>query len=35
VIKVGDILIASGYAEGESDFETLVSGVKEPFKKEG
>jgi len=26
VIKAGDILIASGYAEGEADFETLVSG---------
>ena len=29
VIKAGDILIASGYAEGEADFESLVSGVKE------
>ncbi len=27
VIKVGDILIASGYAEGEADFEALVSGT--------
>jgi len=26
VIKAGDILIAAGYAEGEADFETLVSG---------
>ena len=30
VIKVGDILIAAGYAEGEADFETLASGVREP-----
>ena len=29
VIKEGDILIASGYAEGEADFEFLVTGVKE------
>lgn len=29
VIKAGDILIASGYAEGEADFESLVTGVKE------
>jgi len=34
VIKVGDILIAAGYAEGEADFEALVSGVKEPVKEE-
>jgi len=34
VIKTGDILIASGYAEGEADFEALVSGVKEPVKEE-
>ena len=34
VIKTGDVLIASGYAEGEADFEALASGVKEPFKKE-
>jgi uncharacterized protein with PhoU and TrkA domain len=34
VIKAGDVLIASGYAEGEADFEALVSGVKEPVKKE-
>jgi len=27
IIKVGDILIASGYAEGEEDFEGLASGV--------
>ena len=26
VIKFGDTLIAAGYAEGEADFETLVSG---------
>ncbi len=35
VIKAGDVLIASGYAEGEADFETLASGVKESVKKEG
>jgi uncharacterized protein with PhoU and TrkA domain len=35
VIKAGDILIASGYAEGEADFEALASGVKEPVKEEG
>ncbi len=29
VIKAGDILLASGYAEGESDFETLASGPGE------
>ena len=28
VIKAGDILIASGYAEGEADFEALASGAK-------
>jgi uncharacterized protein with PhoU and TrkA domain len=28
VIKAGDVLIASGYAEGEADFETLATGVK-------
>jgi len=28
VIKAGDFLIAAGYAEGEADFESLVSGVK-------
>ena len=28
VIKAGDVLIAAGYAEGEADFESLVSGVK-------
>ena len=27
-IKEGDILIASGYAEGETDFETLATGQK-------
>jgi uncharacterized protein with PhoU and TrkA domain len=35
VIKAGDVLIASGYAEGETDFEALASGVKEPVKEEG
>ena len=35
VIKVGDVLIASGYAEGEADFEALASGVKEPVNQEG
>ena len=34
VIKAGDILIASGYAEGEADFEALASGGKEPVKEE-
>jgi uncharacterized protein with PhoU and TrkA domain len=34
VIKAGDILIASGYAEGEADFEALASGDKEPVKEE-
>ena len=34
VIKAGDILIASGYAEGEADFEALASGAKEPVKEE-
>ncbi len=29
VIRAGDILLASGYAEGESDFETLASGAGE------
>jgi uncharacterized protein with PhoU and TrkA domain len=28
VIKAGDVLIASGYAEGEADFEALASGVR-------
>ncbi len=35
VIKAGDVLIASGYAEGEADFEALASGVKESVKEEG
>jgi uncharacterized protein with PhoU and TrkA domain len=35
VIKAGDVLIASGYSEGEADFEALASGVKEPVKEEG
>jgi len=26
VLKVGDVIIASGYAEGEADFQGLVSG---------
>jgi uncharacterized protein with PhoU and TrkA domain len=30
IIKAGDILLASGYAEGESDFEALASGAEEP-----
>jgi len=30
VIKAGDILIASGYAEGEEDFKELASGVRAP-----
>jgi uncharacterized protein with PhoU and TrkA domain len=30
VIYAGDVLIAAGYAEGEADFESLVSGSKEP-----
>jgi uncharacterized protein with PhoU and TrkA domain len=34
VIKVGDILIASGYAEGEEDFEGLASGVTAPAAEE-
>ena len=29
VICAGDVLIAAGYAEGESDFESLASGIKE------
>jgi uncharacterized protein with PhoU and TrkA domain len=29
VIKAGDVLIAAGYAEGEADFESLISGNKE------
>jgi uncharacterized protein with PhoU and TrkA domain len=34
VIKVGDILIASGYAEGEEDLEGLASGVTAPAAEE-
>jgi uncharacterized protein with PhoU and TrkA domain len=30
VIKAGDILIAAGYAEGETDFETIVSCTNKP-----
>ena len=33
-IKEGDILIASGYAEGETDFETLATGQKQPTTEE-
>jgi uncharacterized protein with PhoU and TrkA domain len=34
VIKVEDILIASGYAEGEEDFKKLASGVHASATKE-
>jgi uncharacterized protein with PhoU and TrkA domain len=34
VIRAGDVLIAAGYAEGEADFESLVSGVKEQTEEE-
>jgi uncharacterized protein with PhoU and TrkA domain len=34
VIKAGDVLIASGYAEGEEDFEELASGVRAPAAEE-
>lgn len=34
MIKAGDILIASGYAEGEEDFEELASGVRAPAAEE-
>jgi uncharacterized protein with PhoU and TrkA domain len=30
VIKAGDVLIASGYADGEEDFKRLASGNSEP-----
>ncbi|MFQ6061311.1 MAG: potassium channel family protein [Thermoplasmata archaeon] len=30
LIKAGDILIASGYAEGEEDFKELASGIRAP-----
>ena len=30
-IKEGDVLIASGYAEGETDFETLAAPEKQPL----
>jgi uncharacterized protein with PhoU and TrkA domain len=33
-IKEGDILIASGYAEGETDFESLATGEKPPTQEE-
>ena len=29
VIKAGDVLIASGYADGEEDFKELASGVRD------
>jgi uncharacterized protein with PhoU and TrkA domain len=32
VIKAGDVLLASGYAEGETDFKTLASGAGETAK---
>jgi uncharacterized protein with PhoU and TrkA domain len=34
VIRAGDVLIAAGYSEGEADFESLVSGVKEQTREE-
>lgn len=34
VIKVGDVLIASGYAEGEEDFKGLASAVHAPADEE-
>ena len=34
VIKAGDILIASGYAEGGEDFKELASGVRAPAAEE-
>jgi uncharacterized protein with PhoU and TrkA domain len=34
VIKAGDILLASGYAEGENDFKTLASGTEETVTEE-
>jgi len=34
IIKAGDILIASGYAAGEEDFEELTSGVRAPTAEE-
>ena len=34
VIKAGDILIASGYAEGEEDFKELASGIRAPATEE-
>lgn len=34
VICAGDVLIAAGYAEGESDFESLASGIKEQTNEE-
>jgi uncharacterized protein with PhoU and TrkA domain len=34
VIKAGDVLIAAGYAEGEADFESLVTGKEDPAEEE-
>jgi uncharacterized protein with PhoU and TrkA domain len=34
VIRAGDVLIAAGYAEGEADFESLVSGIKKQTREE-
>jgi uncharacterized protein with PhoU and TrkA domain len=34
VIYAGDVLIAAGYSEGEADFDSLVSGVKEQTNEE-
>jgi len=34
VIKAGDVLIASGYAEGEEDFKELAYGVRAPAAEE-
>ena len=34
IIKAGDVLIAAGYAEGEADFESLVSGKTEQTEEE-
>ena len=34
MIKAGDILIASGYAEGEEDFKELASAVHAPADEE-
>ena len=34
IIQVGDVLIAAGYAEGETDFETLATGKKQSTEEE-